>query len=95
MTEQIKVEAKMHFSSSAFGTFTPGEVFMLPVDVANRYAQQGFVSVHTYEIKPHAEIPSIPMVAGTVQPSSSSPAALVSPKRTLKPRAKKPTKSFA
>jgi len=95
MSEQIKVEAKAHFSSSQFGTFTPGEVFMLPADVANRYAQQGFVAIHTYEIKPHAEVPKIPTVAGTVQPSSSSPAAPALPKRTSKPRAKKQTKLSA
>jgi len=95
MTEQIKVKAKTHFSSSSFGTFTPGEVFMLPADVANRYEQQGFVEIHIYEIKPHAEVPKIPTAAGTVQPSSSSPAAPVSPKRTSKPRAKKQTKYFS
>lgn len=95
MSEMIKVEALTHFSSSSFGTFTPGELFMLPADVANRYAQQGFVKFNTYEIKPHAETPAIPTVAGTVQPSSSLPAAPASPKRTYKPRAKKQTKLSA
>jgi hypothetical protein len=93
--KMLKVCAKAHFSSSQFGTFTPGEVFMLPADAANRYAQQGFVAIETYEVKPHVEVPSIPTVAGTVQPSSSSPAAPVSRKRTLKPRAKKQTKLSA
>lgn len=95
MTEQVKVKALTHFSSSQFGTFTPGETFMLPMDVAKRYADNGFVEFNMYETKPRNEAPAIPTAAGTVQPSSSSPADPVSPKRTLKPRAKKQTRSFA
>ena len=95
MANQIKVQAKVHFSSSAFGTFTPGEVFMLPADVAERYMENGFVQKHTYEIKPRVEIPRIPTEAGTEKPSSSLPAGQASPKGTSKKPRKKQTKSSA
>ena len=95
MANQIKVQAKVHFSSSAFGTFTPGEVFMLPADVAERYMENGFVQKHTYEIKPRVEIPRIPTEAGTEKPSLSLPADQALPKRTPKKPRKKQTKSSA
>lgn len=93
MSEFIKVKALTHFSSSSFGTFTPGEVFNLPLDVARRYAQNGFVEFNLYETKPQNEAPAIPTVAGTAHESSSLPAVPASTKRTYKPRAKKQTKS--
>jgi hypothetical protein len=83
-----KVRATAHFSSSQFGTFVPGEVFNLPYEVAQRYQQNAFVE--PYETKPHVEIPSIPSIAGTEKPSSSLPAAPVSPERTPKKRGRKP-----
>ena len=94
MSNRVKVEAKVHFSSSAFGAFSPGDVFMLPEEVAKKYEQNGFIKFFSYEIKPHVEAPSLPTDAGTAQQSSSLPAAPASPKRTLKPRAKKQTKSY-
>ena len=95
MTQQVKVQAKVHFSSSSFGTFTPGEVFMLPADVAERYMENGFVQKHIYEIKPHVEIPRLPTEAGMEKPSLSLPAGQASPKGTSKKPRKKQTKSSA
>lgn len=60
----IKVRAAAHFSSSQFGTFTPGEFLMLPVEIANRYAQSGLVTIENYESKPHAyKAPNPPLAA--------------------------------
>ena len=59
----VRVRAAAHFSSSQFGTFTPGETLTLPADVANRYIQSGLVTVEHYESKPHIQTPSLPTVA--------------------------------
>ncbi len=63
-SKMIKVRAAAHFSSSQFGTFTPGEFLMLPEDIANRYAQSGLVTLENYESKPHVyKAPNPPVAA--------------------------------
>lgn len=61
----VKVRATAHFSSSQFGTFTPGDSLVLPSDVANRYIDKGLVEA--YESKPYIQTPAIPTMAAVRQ----------------------------
>jgi hypothetical protein len=66
-SKMVKVRATAHFSSSQFGTFTPGEILVLPPDAANRYVEKGLVVMEPYESKPYIQTPSIPTVTAVKQ----------------------------
>jgi len=93
--------ATKHFSSTAIGTYEPGEVVIVQNKALAEYFEQLGV-VRRYQVKPQPiaaqtmEVkpePVVPLEHGEVSEYSLSPAAQASPKPKRKPRARKAKQS--
>lgn len=92
--------AAKHFSSTAIGTYEPGEVVIVQNKALAKYFEQLGV-VRRYEVKPKPQSqamevkpePVVPLDRGEVSEYSLSPAAQASPKPKRKPRARKAKQS--